>query len=155
MRQAKCGNCGYEGNVYGIPSGEGVSAPHCPHCGINSQLTAIASPPEELDRLLAILEVIAQHPYGNHGMCCEPEAEVLSAMAKVALGRPPGLDGLAKEWWDREDRNRLEVALAAPVPSGQPLAWCTCEPGQCTGEWPVSLCREQDQERRVFKRDQG
>lgn len=34
----RCGHCNYEGHCYGIPTGEGVSAPFCTHCGRNDKL---------------------------------------------------------------------------------------------------------------------
>lgn len=64
-----------------------------------------------IEDLAGILKLIAEHPYGNHGMCGEPEAEVLSAFAKVALGDEHGLTGLALEWWHKEDEDLLTQAL--------------------------------------------
>ena len=42
MKIYKCGYCGYIGPCYGIPfcgGTGGVSAPFCPKCNINNQLT--------------------------------------------------------------------------------------------------------------------
>lgn len=41
MSEYVCGNCGFEGHCYGIPTGDGVSAPSCSQCGINSKLTPL------------------------------------------------------------------------------------------------------------------
>ena len=38
MRVARCLHCGFVGPVYGIPHTNGVSAPFCPRCGLNSKL---------------------------------------------------------------------------------------------------------------------
>ena len=35
----KCGHCGYEGPCYGVPTGEGITAPFCKQCGRNDKLT--------------------------------------------------------------------------------------------------------------------
>ena len=37
----KCSSCGYEGYAYGIAHANGVSAPFCRRCGINSKLSVI------------------------------------------------------------------------------------------------------------------
>jgi hypothetical protein len=38
----RCGHCGFEGHCYGTPTSSiGVSAPWCPQCGLNNQLTPI------------------------------------------------------------------------------------------------------------------
>ncbi len=34
----KC-KCGYIGYVYGIPTGNGITAPWCPKCQMNNKLT--------------------------------------------------------------------------------------------------------------------
>ncbi len=39
--QARCGHCGYEGIVLGQPTSTRVSAPWCPKCKMNDQLTKI------------------------------------------------------------------------------------------------------------------
>lgn len=41
MSRYHCEHCGYEGPAYGTPTSEGVSAPWCPTCGINNQLTPL------------------------------------------------------------------------------------------------------------------
>lgn len=41
MRIYKCGNCGYQGPCYGIPTSLGVSAPFCYKCGMNNRLEEI------------------------------------------------------------------------------------------------------------------
>lgn len=46
----------------------------------------------------AALERIADHPYAFD----EPEAAVLAAIARMALGRPHGLHGLALKWFMKE-----------------------------------------------------
>ena len=40
-REFHCEDCGYEGHCYGIPSSEGVSAPHCYMCGRNGRLVLL------------------------------------------------------------------------------------------------------------------
>lgn len=58
---------------------------------------------EDYQKLESALERIATHHLAN-SMASEPEAEVLAGIARVALGRPHGLDhrGYAMKLW-KED----------------------------------------------------
>jgi len=49
MSEYICGNCGFEGHCYGIPTEGGVSAPFCSQCGRNNELTPSSTEQETLN----------------------------------------------------------------------------------------------------------
>jgi len=56
-----CGNCGHEGPAYGIPTGEGVSAPFCQKCQKNDKLHKVGD--KDLHKLRA--SIILNVEYDN------------------------------------------------------------------------------------------
>lgn len=87
MAKYKC-KCGFEGDCYGAPTSNGVSAPWCPKCQRNNGLSEIVTHPTQEQREMALKYFNALwHGIETH-MGVDPECKHWPDVIRAALTAP-------------------------------------------------------------------